>query len=322
MVQARTRRPSRRSQISLPKGGGAIHGIGEKFTANPVTGTGALTVPIYASKGRLGFGPQLALSYNSGSGSGPFGFGWSLPLPMITRKTDRGCRNISTARNPMFLFCRASKISCRRWSRSRGNGRVTRSRRELCMGNSMRFIATARASRDCLPASRRWINLSDPQDTFWRSITKDNVTTWYGKTTESRISDPADPSRVFSWMICETYDDKGNVASYRYKAEDSTGVDLTQANERNRTAAIRSSQHYIKDIYYGNRTPYFPDLTAGDPPVCPPTGASRSSSTMASTTFSIQSRRIRPIPGIAGSILSPPIVQRSKCARTGCAGAC
>ena len=31
-------------QISLPKGGGAIRGIGEKFTANPVTGTGSLTV--------------------------------------------------------------------------------------------------------------------------------------------------------------------------------------------------------------------------------------------------------------------------------------
>ena len=26
--------------ISLPKGGGAIKGIGEKFAANPVTGTG------------------------------------------------------------------------------------------------------------------------------------------------------------------------------------------------------------------------------------------------------------------------------------------
>lgn len=29
--------------ISLPKGGGAIRGIGEKFAANPVTGTGSLT---------------------------------------------------------------------------------------------------------------------------------------------------------------------------------------------------------------------------------------------------------------------------------------
>src|SRR3954468_23004943 len=76
--------------IGLPKGGGAIRGIGEKFTANPVTGTGSLSVPIALSPGRSGFGPQLALSYDSGSGNGPFGIGWSLSLPAITRKTDKG----------------------------------------------------------------------------------------------------------------------------------------------------------------------------------------------------------------------------------------
>ena len=64
--------------ITLPKGGGAIRGIGEKFAANPVTGTGSLTVPIATSPGYSGFGLKLALSYNSGAGNGPFGFGWSL----------------------------------------------------------------------------------------------------------------------------------------------------------------------------------------------------------------------------------------------------
>src|SRR5262245_64483225 len=76
--------------ITLPKGGGAIRGIGEKFAANPVTGSGSMTLPIATSPGRSGFGPQLSLSYDSGSGNGPFGFGWSLSLPSITRKTDKG----------------------------------------------------------------------------------------------------------------------------------------------------------------------------------------------------------------------------------------
>src|SRR5450631_4277633 len=76
--------------LSLPKGGGAIRGIGEKFTANPVTGTGALSVPIATSPGRSGFGPQLNLSYDSGAGNGSFGIGWNLSLPAITRKTDKG----------------------------------------------------------------------------------------------------------------------------------------------------------------------------------------------------------------------------------------
>ena len=76
--------------LPLPKGGCAISGIGEKFAANPVTGTASLTVPIYTSPGRSGFGPQLSLSYDSGSGNGRFGFGWSLDLPQVTRKTDKG----------------------------------------------------------------------------------------------------------------------------------------------------------------------------------------------------------------------------------------
>jgi hypothetical protein len=67
--------------ITLPKVGGAIRGIGEKFSANPVTGTGSMTVPIATSPVRSGFGPQLSLSYDSGAGNGPFGFGWSLSLP-------------------------------------------------------------------------------------------------------------------------------------------------------------------------------------------------------------------------------------------------
>ena len=54
--------------ISLPKGGGAIRGMGERFAANPVTGTGCMTVPIATSPGRSGFGPQLSLSYDSGAG--------------------------------------------------------------------------------------------------------------------------------------------------------------------------------------------------------------------------------------------------------------
>jgi hypothetical protein len=62
--------------------------MGEKFAANP--STGSMSVPIATSPGRAGFGPQLSLSYDSGSGNGPFGFGWSLALPSITGKNDKG----------------------------------------------------------------------------------------------------------------------------------------------------------------------------------------------------------------------------------------
>ena len=90
--------------ISLPKGGGAIRGIGEKFASNPVTGTGSLSVPIFTSPGRSGFGPSLSLSYDSGSGNGPFGFGWNLSLPSITRKTSKGIPKYQDADDDSDVF--------------------------------------------------------------------------------------------------------------------------------------------------------------------------------------------------------------------------
>ena len=78
----------------------------------------------------------------------------------------------------------------------------------------------------------------------------------------SRISDPEDPSRIFSWLICETRDDKGNAILYEYKPEDGAGVDLTQAYERNRGGLDdprRTANRYLKQIRYGNRTPLLDD---------------------------------------------------------------
>ncbi|MBV8191105.1 MAG: hypothetical protein JO339_27955, partial [Alphaproteobacteria bacterium] len=64
--------------ISVPQGGGAVQGIGEKFTPDLFTGTGNFTVPIAVPGGRGGFQPQLALTYSTGHGNGPFGLGWQL----------------------------------------------------------------------------------------------------------------------------------------------------------------------------------------------------------------------------------------------------
>ena len=78
------------SVIALPKSGGALHGIGEKFSPDLHTGTGNFTVPLALPPGRNGFQPQLTLVYSTGNGNGPFGLGWNLSLPGISRKTSKG----------------------------------------------------------------------------------------------------------------------------------------------------------------------------------------------------------------------------------------
>src|SRR5882672_10256992 len=76
--------------ITLPKGGGAQHGMGEKFMPDLHTGTGNFTIPIALPPGRNGFQPQLSLVYSTGTGNGPFGFGWNLSVPGVARKTSKG----------------------------------------------------------------------------------------------------------------------------------------------------------------------------------------------------------------------------------------
>ena len=251
--------------ISIPRGGGAIRGIGEKFAANPVNGTGSVSVPIHTSPGRSGIAPQLSLSYNSGAGNGEFGFGWSLSLPSITRKTDKGLpRYESSLESDVFILSGAEDLVP--FLEESGNGESSPREDTRVIDNKSYRIESYRPRIEGLFARiERWTNQTDPADNFWRSISRDNLTAWYGKTENSRIADPLNPARVFSWLICESYDDKGNVTIYEYKLENSDGVAVSQAHERNRTDTTRSANRYPKRINYGNRIPYFPILAADQP---------------------------------------------------------
>jgi len=251
--------------ISLPKGGGALRGIGEKFASNPVTGTGSMSVLISASPGRSGFGPQLSISYDSGAANGAFGFGWNLSLPAITRKTDKGLPQYRDAQEAdTFILSGAEDLVPALMDE---NGAWVRNVVQLrtVYGQPYSLHRYRPRVEGLYARIERWVNVEDSRDHFWRSISRDNITTWYGMTPESRIADPADPSRIFSWLICQTSDEKGNVVVYRYKPEDSAGVDLSMAHERNRSDSTRTAQRYIKQVCYGNRKPYFPDLTAAQP---------------------------------------------------------
>jgi RHS repeat-associated protein len=250
--------------ISLPKGGGAIHGIGEKFAANPVTGTGSLTVPIATSPGRAGFGPQLTLTYDSGAGNGPFGYGWSLSLPSITRKTAKGLPRYRDAEESDVFILSGTEDLVPVLDAQR-----QRVRRPRTVHGVTYQVAAYRPRIEGLFARiERWTD-TGTGISHWRSITRQNVTTLYGLDPASRITDSSDPHKVFAYLICRTFDDQGNIAVYEYTADDSTGVDTSAAHEANRTGSGRATQRYLKRIRYGNTQPYFPDYTAVSEPPLP-----------------------------------------------------
>ncbi|HEX2085961.1 MAG TPA: SpvB/TcaC N-terminal domain-containing protein, partial [Solirubrobacteraceae bacterium] len=219
-----------------------MRGLGETLEVSAATGSGSLEVPLDLSRGRAGFGPSLALRYDSGAGNGPFGLGWTLPVPAISRRTDRGVpRYHDDEESDVFLLAGGDDLvpvldadGTRSPDTATAPGfRIDRYRPRLEEG---------------FARLERWTHL-DSGESHWRSIGRDNVTTLYGTSDESRIQSGG---RVFSWLIVASYDDRGNAVAYSYVAEDATGVDLDRPSERTRT---RTANRYLKRIRYGNRTP-------------------------------------------------------------------
>lgn len=254
--------------IDLPRGGGAIRGIGEKFAANPVNGTGTMSVPIATSAGRGGFGPALDLSYDSGSGNGPFGFGWSLSLPTICRKTDKGLpQYFDDTESDVFLLSGAEDLVPAQVEVAPGQWQPPIIDPYTEAGITYRIKRYRPRIEGLFARIERWANIDDPRDVHWRSISRDNILSIYGKDINSRIVDSEISTRIFKWLICETRDDKGNAVIYQYKADDGAGIDLTEVQERNRgdvEDSRRSVNRYLKTVLYGNRAPLL-DETAQRP---------------------------------------------------------
>ncbi len=235
--------------IKMPTGGGAIRGIGETFAVSPATGTASLSIPVPASPGRAGSGPDLSLSYDSGAGNGAFGYGWQLSVPMITRKTDKGIpRYDDEAESDVFILSGAEDLVP-----VLRNGRPD-IRNRHADGATYQVKRYRPRVEGLFARIERWTRLPDGQ-IHWRSITRDNVTSRYGTSPQSRVSDP-DPSgsapRVFSWLLAESYDDKGNMIVYSYKAENGENVDLGSLHEANRPPWARTAARYLKSVRYGN----------------------------------------------------------------------
>jgi RHS repeat-associated protein len=232
--------------ISLPRGGGAIRGIDEKLAVTAVTGTASLSLGLPLSSGRPGISPSLSLTYDSGTGQSPFGLGWALSIGSISRKTDpRLPRYRDAEESDVFVLSGADDLvpvlrsDGVRERFERDGHRVDRYRPRI----EGLFARIERCTR-----------LADG-DVHWRVITPDNVTTFYGLRSGARVADPADPRRVFQWLIEEVRDDRGSVVVYEYKPEDGAGVAPDRPEERNRRAR-GFAQRYPKRVLYGNGRPF------------------------------------------------------------------
>ena len=234
--------------IATPRGGGAIRSIGETFRANAVTGTGSISVPLPLSPSRGGSGPQLALAYDSGQGQGPFGMGWNVDVPSITRRTDKGLPQYRDAdESDEFVLSGAEVLTP-----ALLKGSLARD--ELDDGGFHVVRYRPRIEGAFARIEKRTDNVTG--EVHWRTVTKDNVTSLFGRSPGARLADPKEARRVYAWRLEMTFDDRGNVTWFEYKPEDAANVPQDRAEEKSRLGGGPSFANlHIKRVRYGNGAP-------------------------------------------------------------------
>lgn len=241
--------------ISMPKGGGALKGIDEKFTVNAVNGSASLDVPFPFTPGRGGFTPALSVSYNSGTGNGPFGLGFSLGLADIRRRTDKKLPQYNDANESDVFILAGAEDMVPLLVEDSGNWVPD------VFTDGDYTIKRYRPRIEGLWARIEHIFKEGTAGSWWKVTTRDNKVTFYGLTAEARIADPSDTSRIYSWLPQISYDNIGNVMLYGYVPEDLVNVALSphEYNRLNGNAPITNT--YLKRVHYCNRTPWLADET-------------------------------------------------------------
>jgi|CXWL01.1.fsa_nt_gi RHS repeat-associated protein len=248
--------------IELPKGGGAIKGIDEKFSVNAVNGTAGFSIPLPFSPAR-GNSPALNLSYNSGAGNGVFGLGWNLSLASIKRKTDKKLpQYLDSIDSDIFLFSEAEDLVPEFTKNpdgsfpkdEKGNYII----KEIPSPDDQYTIRYYKPRIEGLFARIELWQHKTTRIIKWRVITKDNVNTLFGWSENSIISHPEDAKTIYEWLPEFVFDDKGNCSHYLYKKEDNKGLDpnLIHNNNRIKGNKLTYTNLYLEKVLYGNKTPY------------------------------------------------------------------
>jgi RHS repeat-associated protein len=235
---------ARLPQIAPPERNAGIRGIDESFRINPATGSASLSIPLTLTPGREGFGPSLALTYDSGAGQGLFGQGWTLDLPRVVRRTDH--------RLPCYRDATDADV----FRLGGGEDLVPVPLAGLPAQADWRGEAhDIRCYQPRVEAAfqriERWTRRRDGR-VHWRSIAPGNVVTLFGTEDAARLLDPAAPHRVFAWLASAMFNGRGDAIRIIYKPEDDAGLAAGRA-------ARPEAQRHPKRILYGFRTPAWAD---------------------------------------------------------------
>ena len=173
--------PCRSPKVAAPS-----RDCGESFQADLHSGAGSYAVPLDLPEGPGDLAPALSLAYSTGSGAGPFGFGFDLPLFAIQRSVTKTVPRYD-ANDRLVLV---------------GGG-------ELVPVAPGEFRLHRDAHRWRIRNDGAGFQLADANGRLYR----------LGLSEQARLHDPAEPGRVFAWLIERVEDALGNTILYEYERQ-------------------------------------------------------------------------------------------------------
>jgi len=147
---------------------------------------GTYSIPFVFPKGPKGIKPELFLGYNSYSTDAftPYGYAWNLNIPRINRNPKKGIANMY--QNNDFIV----------------NGE------ELIQDQNNKVFYISKYLNN--------LNKYYFENNTWRVLDSKGNTYYYGTTDDSKLNDPEDISRTYSWNLVKKVDSRWNEIVYDY----------------------------------------------------------------------------------------------------------
>ncbi|WP_240775716.1 SpvB/TcaC N-terminal domain-containing protein [Nissabacter sp. SGAir0207] len=233
------------TQPQLPKGGGALTGMGEMCGQAGPDGAATMTIPLPISAGR-GFSPSLTLGYNSQGGNGLFGLGWSCGALRISRNTRYGTPRYDET--DQFIGPEGELLVKTASTAAQPNPTTCHQYGNLNLSQTYTVTRYQPRIEGAFNRLEYWLG-NMAAEAFWLLHENNGNLHMLGKTDAARIYDPDNPNHVAEWLIEESVNPAGDHLCWCYQAENEQGIDLS-GPEQNRD---HRANRYLSEVRYGSK---------------------------------------------------------------------
>ncbi|ODS24630.1 hypothetical protein AB835_02560 [Candidatus Endobugula sertula] len=237
------------STFNLPKGGGAIRGMGASLGDVGPTGTADYNLPLPISP-ESGYAPALVLNYSSGGGNDVFGLGWQLPLMVIARRSNRGVPDYDE--DDEFVGPDGEVMVPEHDSSGEIISETRNTYGDKALSRSYEVTRYFPRVEGSFQRIEHWIDSVDREQTFWLVHSTDGQLHCLGKTALARTAATVNGRQcIAQWWLEESLSPTGEHIYYTYRAENDANVALSGQEQQRQRGALS----YLLQVYYGNTSP-------------------------------------------------------------------